>query len=73
MVEIKNLALEPHEIEALRREYAGKGLGELAKMGRMLVGLDSLHAKLYSAISQPTLDKALDARGEPGARTDARP
>jgi hypothetical protein len=66
MIEVKNLQLEPHEILALRREYEGKGLGDLAKSGHVLHGLDSLHAKLYSAISQPTFDKALDAHKPEG-------
>jgi hypothetical protein len=66
MIEVKNLQLEAHEIVALRAEYARKGLGDLVSMGRLLMGLDSLHVKLYSAISQPVLVKALDAHKPEG-------
>lgn len=60
-IELGHLKLDDHEIAALRTEYARKNLADLAKMGPLRNGLDSLHLKLYSAISQPTFDKALDA------------
>lgn len=63
---VREMNLEDHEILALRREYESKGLGDLVKQGHHLVGLPSLHAKLYSLISQPTFDKALDAHKPEG-------
>jgi hypothetical protein len=63
-LDLNHLRLDDFEILALRAEYERKNLGDLAKMGPMRNGLDSLHLKLYSAISQPTFDKALDKAGK---------
>jgi hypothetical protein len=68
MIEVKNLQLEPHEVAALRAEYVSKGLGDLVTMGHHLTGLPSLHAKLYSAISQPTFDRVLDTHKPEGSK-----
>ncbi len=65
-VDLNHVQLDDFEILALRAEYEKKNLADLAKMGPIRNGLDSLHLKLYSAISQPVFDRALDAGRKQG-------